>query len=429
MRRIFSQGWRRLGVAGAAGTLLAAGLAGAGGAAAHAAEGTAGSVVLTTPGVAAGGQTTHTVTVDTAEGGVLTLGFATADDQRPWGSQDEWSIGLTVGAPDGAPQPCAYPGSLLLTERVRCELPAGTHTLAYRVAASASVPSWHVAVDARFTPASGTGGATAAGRFDVAGVSAVPMDWEVLARDRQGAVRAYSYYRGEGSPLDREWGESLGADWGAYDRLTKLAPIDVRGRGGDVVTRDASGVLWYHRLAGGGRTAFEAPARVGSGWGVYRSIRGAGDLTGDGRHDLIAVDGSGVLWLYRGTGDPARPFEARRQAGTGWGVYTSLTGGLDITGDRKADLIARDAAGGLWLYRGTGDAAAPLHARAQIGTGWNIYDTLIAYGDVTADGNPELLARDTAGVVWQYTGTGDASAPFRARVRVASYWDGFDAVL
>ncbi|MEU3448356.1 VCBS repeat-containing protein [Streptomyces thermolilacinus] len=429
MRRILGEGRRRLGVAGAATALLAAGLAGAGGAVAHAAEGAAGSVALSTPGVAAGGQVTHTVTVDAAEGGVLTLGFGTADDQRPWGMRDEWSIGLTVGAADGAPQPCAYPGSRLLTERVRCELPAGTHTLTYRVAASASVPSWHVAVDARFTPSSGAAGATAAGRFDVAGVSAVPMDWDVLARDRQGAVRAYSHYRGEGSPLDHEWGRDLGVNWGRYDRLTKLAPIDVRGRGGDVVARDASGVLWYHQLAGGGRTAFKAPVRVGSGWGVYRSVRGAGDLTGDARDDLIAVDGSGALWLYPGTGDPARPFEARRQIGTGWSVYTSLTGGLDITGDRKADLIARDASGGLWLYRGTGVGTAPFQTRAQIGTGWNIYDTLIAYGDVTADGDPELLARDSAGVLWQYTGTGNAAAPFRARVKAASYWDAFDAIL
>ncbi|MDT9683930.1 VCBS repeat-containing protein [Streptomyces sp. TRM76323] len=429
MRKILRGGRRRLGALGAAGALLATGVAGASGTAAHAADGANGPVVLTTPGVAAGGQAVHTVTVDAAEGGVLTLGFQTADDQRPWGMRDEWSIGLTVGAPDGVEQPCTYPGSALLLEKVSCELPAGRHTLTYRVSASASVPSWHIVVDARFAPASGAADATAAGRFDVAGVSAVPMDWDVLARDRSGDMRAYGSYEGEGSALDVEWGKDLGVNWGQYDRLTKLAPIDVRGRGGDVVARDASGVLWYHRLAGGGRTSFEPPVRVGSGWGAYRSIRGAGDLTGDGRHDLLAVDGSGVLWLYRGTGDPARPFEARRQAGTGWNIYTSLTGGLDVTGDRKADLIARDGSGALWLYQGTGDGNAPLQARRQIGTGWNIYDVLVAYGDVTADGHPELLARDTAGVLWQYTGTGNAAAPFRSRVQVAQYWDGFDAIL
>ncbi|GGP94052.1 FG-GAP repeat domain-containing protein [Streptomyces roseolilacinus] len=429
MRTILREGRRRLGVAGAAGALLATGLAGAGGTAAHAADGTAGSVALATPGLARGGQAVHTVTVDAAEGGVLTLGFATADDQRPWGQRDEWTIGLTVGAPDGAEQPCTYPAHDLLGGAVRCELPAGRHTLAYRVSASDTVPSWHVVVDARFASASGASDATAAGRFDVAGVQPVPMDWDVLARDRNGALRAYSHHHGEGGPLDVEWGKGLGTGWGHYDRLTKLAPIDVRGRGGDVVARDASGVLWYHELAGGTHTALRPPVRVGSGWGVYRSIRGAGDLTGDGRHDLLAVDGSGALWLYPGTDDPARPFEARRQVGTGWGVYSSLTGGLDVTGDRKADLLTRDGSGVLWLHRGTGDPGAPFQARRQIGTGWNVYDVLVAYGDVTADGHPELLARDGAGVMWRYAGTGDAAAPFRARVQVARYWDAFDAVL
>ncbi|MFJ9701382.1 FG-GAP repeat domain-containing protein [Streptomyces fradiae] len=424
MRGILHWGRRRLGVAGAVGALLATGVAGAG---AHAAEGGAGTVALTTPGLAVGGQVVHTVTVEAPESGVLTVGFATADDQRPWGQQDEWTHGVTISGPDGVAQPCTYPSYEVLTGQVRCELPAGTHTLTYRVRATG--PSWHLVADARFASASGTADASATGRFDVTGGAVVPMDWDVLARDGSGAVRAYSHYSGEWGRFDIEWGRPLGVDWGRYDRLAKLAPIDVRGRGGDVVARDASGVLWYHRLAGTGRTAFETPVRVGSGWGAYRSIRGAGDVTGDGRHDLLAVDGSGVLWLYRGTGDPARPFEARRQAGTGWGVYTSLTGGLDVTGDRRADLIARDSAGALWLYRGTGDGDAPLRSRARIGTGWNVYDTLVPYGDVTADGNPELLARAPSGVLWMYRGTGDASVPFEARVQVARYWDGFDAVL
>jgi sugar lactone lactonase YvrE len=45
-----------------------------------------------------------------------------------------------------------------------------------------------------------------------------------------------------------------------------------------------------------------------------------------------------------------------------------LSGGVDYTGDGFADLIARDAAGVLWIYPWNGSACT---ARVKIGNGWN----------------------------------------------------------
>ncbi|MEU1434725.1 hypothetical protein ABZ438_11585 [Streptomyces sp. NPDC005786] len=53
----------------------------------------------------------------------------------------------------------------------------------------------------------------------------------------------------------------------------------------------------------------------------------------------------------------------------------SLTG--DLTGDGRADATARDAAGVLWLYKGTGSPTAPFVSRSRIGAGWNTYDAVI----------------------------------------------------
>ncbi|MFI1091881.1 FG-GAP repeat domain-containing protein [Streptomyces sp. NPDC020917] len=100
-------------------------------------------------------------------------------------------------------------------------------------------------------------------------------------------------------------------------------------------------------------------------------------MTGDGRADLVARDGSGVLWLYRGTGSAAAPFAARVRIGGGWNMFSALAGTGDVTGDGRADLVARDASGVLWLYHGTGSAAAPFAARVRIGAGWNTYNALI----------------------------------------------------
>ncbi|MFI8186554.1 FG-GAP repeat domain-containing protein [Actinacidiphila glaucinigra] len=106
-----------------------------------------------------------------------------------------------------------------------------------------------------------------------------------------------------------------------------------------------------------------------------RAPSGAGDVNRDSRMDLVARDASGVLWLYKGTGS-AR-FASRVKIGSGWGIYNQLAAGADLNDDGKPDLVARDASGVLWLYKGTGAATAPFAKRSKIGGGWNIYNTIL----------------------------------------------------
>ncbi|MFD0428612.1 FG-GAP repeat domain-containing protein [Streptomyces zhihengii] len=123
------------------------------------------------------------------------------------------------------------------------------------------------------------------------------------------------------------------------------------------MARDRSGVLWLYLGKGDG--TFTARTRVGGGWGGYTSVAAGGDLTGDGRADLVASDASGVLWLHRGTGDRSAPFAARTRVGGGWGIYDSLTLAGDLAGAKAGDLLARDHSGVLWLYLGKGTAPSP----------------------------------------------------------------------
>lgn len=48
-----------------------------------------------------------------------------------------------------------------------------------------------------------------------------------------------------------------------------------------------------------------------------------------------------------------------------------------MTGDGHPELLARDSAGRLWYYRGTGNAAAPYAPRVQVDTGWITYALLL----------------------------------------------------
>ncbi|MCP9974029.1 FG-GAP repeat domain-containing protein [Streptomyces somaliensis] len=192
----------------------------------------------------------------------------------------------------------------------------------------------------------------------------------------------------------------------------------------DVLARDAAGVLWRDDLRDrpvDGKVVSARRTQVGRGWQTYKQIEAVGDIAGNEVGDLVALDGSGVLWHYLGRGDGT--FAARARIGGGWGVYTRLTGGSDLNGDGRADLLATDTAGVLWFYKGTGSATAAFAPRVRVGSGWGAYNQLTAVGNIAGTASGDLVARDTAGVLWLYQGNG--AGGFAARVRIGSGWNAF----
>jgi hypothetical protein len=182
-------------------------------------------------------------------------------------------------------------------------------------------------------------------------------------------------------------------------------------RRNDVLARDRHGVLWVYPGAepATSQVTLGSPVRVGGGWQTMNAFVAAGDMTSDGRADVLARDGSGVLWLYPGTGSTSPVLGTRAKVSGGWGGYVIVAGG-DYNGDLSADILARDSAGTLWVYPGTGTGglgSAALGPRTRVGGGWNAMNALAAVGDATYDGVPDLFARDrSTGVGYLYPGTG-----------------------
>ncbi|MEU6849951.1 VCBS repeat-containing protein [Actinacidiphila alni] len=168
-------------------------------------------------------------------------------------------------------------------------------------------------------------------------------------------------------------GKVIGTGWNVYN--TFVTPGNVGGAANpDLLARDGSGNLWLYLSYGNG--TFTKKRKVGPGWNIYSQIAGRGDLTGDGKPDIVARDGSGVLWLYKGTGNADAPFAKRTKIGPGWNTYNKILGLGDTSEDGRNDLIARDGSGNLWLYKGTGNASGPYASRVKIGPGWNTYNYL-----------------------------------------------------
>ncbi|MFE5632014.1 FG-GAP repeat domain-containing protein [Streptomyces sp. NPDC056543] len=270
------------------------------------------------------------------------------------------------------------------------------------------------------TPANGVGPAVVrTGGFTLARAPR-PHDFndngtpDLLVRNWEGRLTAFDgehVLNTTATHVYQPW--ALGTGWKAYDLIS--AAGDIAGTtAGDLVARDATGVLWLHQGKGSG----VAPrTKVGGGWQIYGKLTAGSDLTGDGRPDLVAADKAGALYLYRGTGNATAPFGPRTKIGGGWGIYNQLTATGNIGGAGAGDLVARDNAGVLWLYLGKGDGT--FAARTRIGGGWNQYADLVGVGDTDHDGRNDLIAyypqSTPVSSLYVYKGTGEAKAPFAPR--------------
>ncbi|WP_171162445.1 VCBS repeat-containing protein [Streptomyces sp. I05A-00742] len=143
---------------------------------------------------------------------------------------------------------------------------------------------------------------------------------------------------------------------------------------GDLLATGPKGTLWLFTTKFNGDIASKQQVGNAKEWGGYVQLAGRGDLSGDGKADVVAKDTKGVLWLYKGTGNAKKPFSERTRVGGGWGKYTKLFSNGDLNGDGHSDLLAVDKQGALFLYKGTGKAATPFKSPVKIGnSGWNQY--------------------------------------------------------
>ncbi|MFI8254660.1 N-acetylmuramoyl-L-alanine amidase, partial [Streptomyces filamentosus] len=197
----------------------------------------------------------------------------------------------------------------------------------------------------------------------------------------------------------------------------------------NVIARDKDGVLWQYQGSGSGSAPFLTKYRVGPGWQVYNAITPMTTLRADGVGDLVARDKDGVLWYYKGTGNPSVPFKTRLKVGGGWNAYSKLLGVGDMNADGRPDLIARDTTGVLWMYKNTGASPNPFATRVRVGGGWNTYNELIATGDLDKDGRPDLIARDTTGALWMYKNTGASPNPYATRAKVGGGWGVYNVMV
>ncbi|MET9637201.1 S8 family serine peptidase [Streptomyces virginiae] len=185
--------------------------------------------------------------------------------------------------------------------------------------------------------------------------------------------------------------------------VTPAAPGDMTGdRKPDLVAIDDTGKLRLY--PGTGTGALGTHSIIGTGGWSGSSVTHRGDWTGDAKEDIVARVG-GELRVYPNRGDGT--IGAPIKIGGGLPTTAQVVGAGDVTKDGHPDLLVQHS-NKLYLYAGTAGPAPSVAAPVIIGTsGWDVMD-LTAPGDADNDGRVDLLARDTRdGILYHYLGQPD----------------------
>ena len=238
------------------------------------------------------------------------------------------------------------------------------------------------------------------------GAPAASADWsgdakaDVLAIDANGAL---VMYRGNGKGGFQSPYPQIGSGWGSF---TALLSTEWSGDGKqDLLARNTDGLLLMYRGNGRGGFVTGTGESIGGGWGGFTALVAPGDFSGDSHPDLLALQSDGTLLLYRGNGESGF-IGGGIPIAAGWGGFTALLAPGDWSGDGEPDLLARASDGGLFMYRGNGRGGFVTGSGQKVGSGWGGFTALTSRGDFSGDGFPDILARTSDGALLMYRGNG-----------------------
>ncbi|NOZ75426.1 MAG: VCBS repeat-containing protein, partial [FCB group bacterium] len=224
------------------------------------------------------------------------------------------------------------------------------------------------------------------------------------------------YYRNTGTGANPQWTQDLSLFGGVLDVGGASNPflVDYDGDGDlDLFTGQNLGdILYYRNIGNSTAPAWEEHSGpfTGLDHSIYSSVT-AGDITGDGRMDLLLGDLGGTLYFYEGSN-------------SGWSQNSGLFSGfslgywliprfVDMDHDNDLDVVVGNDSGGLFFLENQGTSDNPDYVLIT-----NYFSSVQAPSncapaltDIDLDGDYDLLLGGISGNVIFYLNDGLPSAP------------------
>lgn len=263
------------------------------------------------------------------------------------------------------------------------------------------------------------------GGYTVAGSSGTPY-LTAKADPYDGVVAAYGSWHNPHSWSDTVSFTSLHNHYPSVGTVTSVRVLARDGHGdfgGRTTSVRIYGTAGSVTVSG---SSFASAAGLLSIWWTSGDTV-AHDLTGDYHPDLLVrVAATGVMRIYPSDGSGG--WGASSDHGSGWGGMGPILLPGDVSGDRFPDIVARSkTSGALMLY--PGDGRGWVRSGVQIGSGFQDYPTIAAVGDLSGDGNPDLLAvQASTGTLYMYRTDGHGHF-LPGNVKFGPGWGGMDALV
>ncbi|QIM21460.1 SpoIID/LytB domain-containing protein [Phycicoccus sp. HDW14] len=146
--------------------------------------------------------------------------------------------------------------------------------------------------------------------------------------------------------------QKISSGWEGVDWVGGTGDMDQDGHT-DFLARQVNGQLKIYR--GDGKGGVVGTKLIGTGFGAYRDLVTPGDVTGDGLPDVVAIRASDDAMLLfaaapSGDGRLSSPVVVSDSVAG----FTDLLGPGDVTGDGRNDMVGRRASGALTVLEGNG---------------------------------------------------------------------------
>ncbi|MBO1031428.1 VCBS repeat-containing protein [Tessaracoccus sp. SD287] len=130
-------------------------------------------------------------------------------------------------------------------------------------------------------------------------------------------------------------GPQVGRNWAGMDQITFAGALNGDSTQFVIARQTNTGNLFAYRMAGNGALTYAG--QIGRGWSQFSFIMSPGQMMGDSKHDLMAIDKKGGLWCFQARG--GGHITNMGQCGRGWTNFSHVFFPGDMDGDGRYDLV------------------------------------------------------------------------------------------